>query len=393
MSRVLAELRVIDFTWVLAGPYATRVLADFGAEVIKVQSRLTSREEDNLNGYFNTWNRNKLSITLNLSKPQGIEIAKRLIGISDVVMENFSSRVMKNWGLDYHQLEKINPNLIMVSLSAMGQTGPYQNYVGFGATVQAFGGLTHLTTFPGKPPMGLGYAYADHIAGLMAALAVLGALEYRREAGRGQYIDLAEFEATASLLGPAILDYIVNHQVAIPAGNQPAYATMAPYGIYPCSGEDRWCAISISSDEQWQAFSQVIGNPLWTKEARFATLESRREHQQELDSKISEWTKNHTAEEAMEQLQKVGVAAGVVKTAADLAQDPQLQSRGFFAQADHPILGKVLVDSSPMKLSLTPGEFSKPAPLLGQDNHYVYHDLLGMSDEEISRLTEEGVFD
>jgi benzylsuccinate CoA-transferase BbsF subunit len=308
-------------------------------------------------------------------------------------MENFSSRVMKNWGLDYHQLEKINPNLIMVSLSAMGQTGPYQNYVGFGATVQAFGGLTHLTTFPGKPPMGLGYAYADHIAGLMAALAVLGALEYRREAGRGQYIDLAEFEATASLLGPAILDYIVNHQVAIPAGNQPAYATMAPYGIYPCSGEDRWCAISISSDEQWQAFSQVIGNPLWTKEARFATLESRREHQQELDSKISEWTKNHTAEEAMEQLQKVGVAAGVVKTAADLAQDPQLQSRGFFAQADHPILGKVLVDSSPMKLSLTPGQFSKPAPLFGQDNQYVYHDLLGMSDEEISRLTEEGVFD
>jgi crotonobetainyl-CoA:carnitine CoA-transferase CaiB-like acyl-CoA transferase len=300
---------------------------------------------------------------------------------------------MENWQLDYPHLVELKPDLIMVSLSAMGHAGPYRDYVGFGATVQAFGGLTQLTTFPGKPPMGLGYAYADHIAGLMATLAVLGALEHRRKTGQGQYIDLAETEAVASLLGPAILDYTVNQRIASPVGNCPAYAEASPYGIYRCQGEDRWCAISLSSEDAWQAFCQALDNPHWTEEARFATLESRQEHREELNSLIESWTGEHTAEEVMQRLQEVGIAAGVVETAADLAQDPQLQARDFFAQASHSVLGKVLADCSPIKLSLTPGQFSQPAPLLGQDNQYVYQNLLGMSNEEISRLTEEGVFD
>lgn len=388
------NLRIVDFTWVLAGPYATRILADFGAEVIKVQSRETQgAEETNLTGYFNTWNRNKLGITLNLSKPAGVEIAKTLIMASDVVVENFTPRVMDNWGLDYSSMSQEKPDLIMLSMSGMGHTGPWRNFATFGPTIQAFCGLTHLTTFPGQPPMGLGYSYADHIAGLMAALAILEALEYRHKTGKGQFIDLSEFEAMCTLLGVPILDYAVNQTNPTPVGNGPTYCLAAPHNVYRCLGDDRWCAICVFTENEWQNFCHAIGNPSWTRDSRFTTLSKRQENAAELDALIEEWTTQHVAEDIMMVLQQAGVAAGIVQDARDLSRDPQLNHRGFFTDIMHPVLGHMITDGTPIKLSSTPAKLAKPAPLIGQDNDYVYRQVVGLSEEEITHYKQECIFD
>ncbi len=386
---VLQKIRILDFTWVLAGPYATRILADFGAEVIKIQPLLPEAQDKFSRGYYNTWNRNKLGITLNLNKPEGVALAKRLVSISDAVVENFAPRVMANWGLDYDSLKKVKPNVIMLSMSTMGQTGPWRDYVGFGPTVQAFSGVTYLTSFPGKPPLGLGFSYADHVAGLMATLALLGALEYRQRTGEGQYIDISQVEAMASLLGSAILEYAVSGREVEPVGNSSTEA--APHGVYHCRGDDRWCAIAVFNDEEWQGFQRALDNPLWTGDEKFATLSGRLENAEELDRLVEEWTKEHSAEEVMARLQEQGVAAGVVEDASDLANDPQLKARDFFVELEHPELGKTISDATPIKLSDTPARYNRAAPVRGQDNNYVYHQLLGVSEEELAKLREQGI--
>jgi benzylsuccinate CoA-transferase BbsF subunit len=386
---VLKGIRILDFSWVLAGPYATRLLADFGAEVIKVQPLMPEAGDKFSRGYYNTWNRNKLGITLNLASPEGIALAKKLVAVSDAVVENFTPRVMANWGLDYENLKEIKPDIIMLSLSTMGSSGPWRDYAGFGPTVQAFSGITRLTSFPVKPPPGLGTAYADHIAGLLACLALLSALEYRRRTGEGQYIDVSQVEAMASLLGDAILDYQIEGREVEAVGNSSTGA--APHGVYRCQGDDRWCAIAVFTDDEWQGFKRALDNPPWAGDKRFATLNGRLENKARLDRLVEEWTKKHTAEEAMALLQKQGVAAGVVQSAGDLAQDPQLNERGFFIELDHPELGKTVSDATPIRLSDTPARYSRPAPLLGQDNENVYGELLGLSETELGRLKKQGV--
>jgi len=373
---ILKNLRILDFTWVLAGPYATRLLADFGAEVIKVQPLLPQDEDAFSRGYYNTWNRNKRGITLNMASPEGVAQAKKLVSLSDAVVENFTPRVMANWGLDYANLKKIKPDIIMLSLSTMGNTGPRRDYTGFGPTVQAFSGLTHLTAYPDGPPLGPGTAYADHVAALFACLALLGALEYRRRTGEGQYIDISQVEAMASLLGDAFI---------------PAKESAAPQGVYRCRGEDRWCAIAVFTDDEWRGFKKALGNPTWAEDKRFATLSVRLQNKEALDSLVEDWTKKHTAEEVMSLLQAQGVAAGIVQDARDLAQDPQLKHRGFFVELDHPELGKTISDATPIRLSDTPPRYTRPAPLLGQDNNYVYGQLLGMSQAELAKLKKQGV--
>jgi benzylsuccinate CoA-transferase BbsF subunit len=372
---VLKGIRILDFTWVLAGPYATRLLADFGAEVIKVQPFLPQEEGEFARGYDNTWNRNKLGINLDMGKPGGIALAKKLVALSDAVVENFTPRVMANWGLDYENLKKIKPDIIMLSLSTVGNTGPYRDYTGFGPTIQAFSGLTHLTSYPGGPPLGPGTAYADHIGALFACLALLGALGYRRQTGEGQYIDVSQVEAMASLLGDAF----------VPAED------MAFQGVYRCKGQDRWCAIAVSTDEEWQRFKKALGNPPWAEDERFATFTNRLENKKRLDKLIEDWTKNRPAEEVMALLQKNGIAAGVVQSAADLAQDPQLKQRGFFIELDHPQMGKTVSDASPVRLSASPAQYSRHAPLPGQDNDYVYGELLGLSKSEIDKLKKQKI--
>ena len=387
---VLQNIRILDFTWVLAGPYATRILADFGAEVIKVQPLLPQAEETAFSkGYYNTWNRNKLGITLNMNEPEGVAIARKLVGISDAVVENFTPRVMANWGLDYENLKQIKQDIIMLSMSTMGNTGPWRDYVGFGPTVQAFSGITYLTSFPDKPPLGLGYAYADHVAGLMAVLALLGALEYRRRTGEGQFIDVSQVEAMASLLGDAILDYTRNGKTVEPVGNSSTHA--APHGVYRCRGDDRWCAITVFTDEEWQGFKRALGNPNWAEDSRFATLTSRLKNVDELNRLVEGWTRQHSTEEVMTRLQEQEVAAGVVQDASDLANDPQLKQRGFFVELDHPELGKTISDATPIRLSGTPAKYHRAAPTPGQDNDYVYKQLLGMSEDEVAELGERGI--
>ena len=386
---VLHNIRILDFSWVLAGPYATRILADFGAEVLKVQPLLPEAEDTFSRGYYNTWNRNKLGISLNLNKPQGVALAKKLVAVSDAVVENFTPRVMANWGLDYDSLKKIKPDIIMLSLSAMGNTGPWRDYSGFGPTIQAFSGITYLTSFPGKPPLGLGTSYADHVAGLLACLALLGALEYRRRTGEGQYIDVSQVEAMSSLLGSAILEYMVDGKETEPVGNSSTEA--APHGVYCCRGDDRWCAIAVFTDEEWQGFKRALGNPPWAEDRKFATLTGRLKHSEELNRLVEGWTKKRTAEEVMALLQGQGVAAGVVQDASDLANDPRLRERGFFIELDHPELGKTISDAVPVRLSDTPARYTRPAPVLGQDNDYVYGKLLGLSRDELTELKKQGI--
>ena len=366
----LKDVKILDFSWVLAGPYATRILADFGAEVLKVQPLLPREDEDAFTrGFENTWNRSKRGVTLNLAKPDGVALAKKLVALSDAVVENFSPRVMANWGLDYENLKRIKPDIIMLSLSTMGGTGPRQDYTGFGPTVQAFSGLTHLTAYPDGPPLGPGTAHADHVAALFACLALLGALEEKRRTGEGQHIDISQVEAMASLLGDAFIP--------------PKDSSFQ--GVYRCKGDDRWCALSIAGEEEWGGLKKALGNPPWASEKRFATTASRLKNKPALDALIDGWMQKHTPEEAMTLLQKQGVAAGAVQSARDLAKDPQLKSRGFFVE-----MGKTISDANPIRLSASPPRY-RPTPLPGQDNDYVYGELLGLDKGEMDRLKEEGV--
>ncbi len=388
----LQGIRVLDFTWLLAGPYATRILADFGAEVIKVQCRKTATgAESNATGYFNAWNRNKLSITLDVSRLEGKELVLKLVRISDVVIENFTPRVMVNWGLDYEILKEVKPDLVMVSLSGMGQTGPWRDFVALGPTIQALSGITHLTSFGQGPPAGIGYAYADPVAGLVAALATLAALQYRTITGHGQYIDISEYEAMCSLLGPTILDYSVNHNLTIPQGNCADSTPAAPYGCYKCLGDDRWCVIAVFTEEEWHTLCQVMDNPSWAKQERFSSLLRRQQHVEELNALLGRWTANHTPEQVMDILQEAGVPSGIVNNAADLTNDPQLKNRGFFIQLPHQVLSNTSFDGTPIRLIGTPARFWRAAPLLGQDNRYVYQELLGLSEEQLQQYIEKGV--
>ena len=388
----LTGLRILDFTWMLAGPYTTRIFADFGAEVIKVQSKKTARgAESNLTGYFNTWNRNKRSITLDMAYPEAREMVLRLTTKSDVVIENFSPRVMPNWGLDYEKLKEVKPDLIMLSMSAMGQGGPWKDYVAFAPTLHALSGLTHLTSFEKNAPIGLGYAYADIVAGLYAAFAVLAALEYRDRTGQGQYIDLSEYEAICTLMGPSLLDTLLNDKEILPEGNCPNYIEAAPYGCYKCSGEDRWCVIAVSNEEEWQSLCRVLGHPEWMKEGRFTTSAKRTGNRKELDELLTKWTIQHTAEEVVSLLQEAGLSSGVVQNAEDLSKDPQLMARKFFVQLEHPSLGKTVSDSSPVRFEEDFTVGWKAAPQLGEDNQYIFLELLGLTESELLSYTEKGV--
>jgi len=270
----------------------------------------------------------------------------------------------------------------------MGHTGPWRDYAGFGPTVQAFSGLTHLTTYPGQSPLGLGYSFSDHVAGLYASLALLNALDRRRLTGEGQYIDLSQTETMASLLGDYFLDVGRKQQDLPPGASVPA---ASPEGIYRCLGEDRWCALTVASEEAWSGFKRALGSPDWAEDARFVSAAARRENRADLDILIQGWASGRTAEEAAAALQREGVPAGMVQNAADLVRDPQLRERGFFIETEPPELGKTAADGTPIHLSAGAPEYRRAAPAPGQDNDYVYRELLGMNDTEIEQLHQEGV--
>ncbi|MCP4624688.1 MAG: CoA transferase [bacterium] len=391
-TTILQGLRVVDFTRIVAGPYTTRLLADFGAEVIKVQSAKMARGiESNTTPYFCAWNRNKRSITLDLDYPEAREILLNLVKISDIVVENFSPRVMSNWDLDYAALKNSNENIIMLSMSATGQSGPWKDFVAFGPTVQSLGGLNYLTSYSPQAPMGLGYAHADIVSGLYGAFSILAALEHRDRCGRGQYIDLSEYEAACTTIGPALIDACVNHNQVVPRGNAADQIPAAPYGCYKCSGADRWCVIAVFTDDEWQSFRRILGNPAWSADERFSSLAARKKHKKILDEHIGKWTSGQTAENIADCLQPAGIAAGVVQNAEDVANDPQLSANGFFTSLNHPVLGEIKTDTYPIKFKNCRQAPWKASPLLGEANQYVFQELLGMTRATILSYIEQGV--
>ncbi len=405
----LAGLRVCDLTWIIAGPTCTRVLADFGAEVIRVEhqqavdairlGRPIVGDGPNLNnsGFFNYFNRNKKSILLNVRHPEGFEVLKRLIAASDVVVENFSSRVMESWGLGYEELRAIRPDIIYCSLSGFGHGGRDRDYTTWGPTAQALSGLTMMSGLPGKPPAGWGYSYMDHTAGYLAATAVMMALYHRNRSGEGQHIDLSQVEAGIVLAGTAILDYSVNgrswRREGMPPGNRAWEPAVAPHNTYPCAGEDRWIAIAVMDDGEWTALVEAMGSPEWAAEERFATNAGRLANQDELDERIGLWTTELTDYEAMHILQAVGVRAGVCQHASDkLERDPQLAARGWWHRLPHGELGESVFDGVVPVLSRTPGSLRSASPLLGEHTREVMVDVLGMSEKEYAGYEAAGVF-
>ena len=384
----LTGVRVLDLTWVLAGPSCTRMLADLGAEVIKIQTRATGvREEDADEPYYRMWNRNKLGLTLNLGIDEGRSLLLRLAAHCDVMIENFSARVLDNWGIDYETLRALRPDVILLSLSGMGHSGPWKDYVSFGPTLQALAGLTALTAEPGASPAGPGYPYADHVAGATAALAVVAALHQRDATGEGQHVDVSQLEALAATLGPALLDATVNGHIPEPAGNRAPYGEAAPRGVYPCRGDDRWLALTVPDDEAWARLCGALDDEVLDSDPALATVAGRLASAALIDGRITAWTRSRTAEEAMAALQAAGIPAGAVQRADDLVErDPQLRHRGFFVDVPAEEGGCVRGDGYPALFSATPPTFRRAAPLLGADNERVFGGLLGLSGEEIAHL-------
>lgn len=401
--QVFEGIKVADFTWVGVGPITVKYLADHGATVVHIESatrpdslRIGGPFRDDVpgidrSGFFADFNSSKYGLALNLSKPEAREVAKRLIRWADVVAESFTPRAMAAWGLSYKDLVQINPAIVMLSTCLQGQTGPYREYAGFGGQGAALAGIHHLTGWPDREPAGPYGAYTDFIAPRFAAAALVASLAYRQRTGKGQHIDLAQIEAGLQFMGPAILDFTVNGRVAQPMGDRSG--TSAPHGAFRCQGDDRWVAIAVETDAQWQALCQVLGEPEGTKDHRFATVLGRLKHQEELESLLEGWTREQDAYQVMQELQAAGVPCGVVQKTSDLFSDPQLEHRGHFVRLEHQEMGLSAYDAPSFRLSKTPGELRMASPCLGQHTQSVLKEFLGYTDEEITELVVAGALE
>ena len=397
----LAGVRIADFTWVWAGPYAIMLLAYLGAEVIKIESRgradsarmgsiTTGQVSSNLDAspVFNNVNLNKLGVSLDLSRPEGLELAKRIVRISDVAAENMRPGAMARLGLSYEALVQIKPDIIVLSSSAFGATGPYREYAGYAPHFSAFSGLAYATGYPDGEPNILTGA-TDIRSATTSAFAILAALNYRQRTGQGQYIDLSSSETLSVLIGDTIMDYTMNHREPSRTGNRDTI--MAPHNCYRCQGEDKWISIAVATDQEWEALCQAMGNPEWTRDELFSDAYSRWQNQEHLDRLIAQWTVNYSPYEVMERLQASGVAAVPSFDAEELFANPHLRERQVFTEVEHPVIGKQVVLNPPWKLSATPARVERASPVLGQHNEYVFGELLGMSKQEITRLMEDRV--
>jgi len=400
----LEGIRVADFCWVQAGPWVGRYFANYGAEVIRIESarkvdwaRNVPGGPETVNGkiqrgaLFINFNCDKLGITLNLLHPKGVETAKKLVSVSDVVIDNFIAGYMDRVGLGYAELVKIKPDIIMLEMPVFGNSGPHSAFAGYGTGIQSAIGLNSISGMPNRRP-GLNIALPDMGPNpTHATMALLAALHYRKRTGRGQYIELAQFESSLGWMETTILDYTVNKRIRKPQGNRLPFA--APHGVYKCQGEDRWCAIAIFTEPEWNAFGEAIGNPQWTKEERFANLSSRKENEDELDKLVEAWTANKSPWDVMKLLQARGVAAGVVETGEDLVlRDEQYKAREYYLELDHPD-GRAYCENTIIGFSETPCVVRRPAPVMGQDNEFVFKKILGLSEEEVVHGYVDGAFE
>jgi len=402
-KEAFSGIKIADFSWVIVGPLTIEMLAWHGAEVIRIESvsqvdvaRVAEPFKDNEIGVnrganYANYNVNKYGMTLNLRNPKGLELAKKIVAWADIVAESFRPGVMDRLGLGYQDLVKIKSDIIMISLSSQGQTGPHATHPAYGSQLASLAGLTHHCGWPDRDPAFIYGAYTDFIAPFFGAAALISALDYRRRTGKGQYLDLSQYEASLQFVLPAILDYQANNREIGRVGNRDPHAV--PHGVYRCKGEDRWCAIAVFSDTEWKNLCKAMGKPELSEDPRFATVLDRKVKKGELDRIIEEWTINLSAEEVMHRVQEAGVGAGVLQNAKDLYSDPQLSFRQHFITLNHPEIGEIGCDAPPFRLSETPLEAKMPAPCLGEHNAHVCSEILGLSDEEFVDLMEKGAFE
>ncbi len=397
------RLRVVDLSMGWAGPLVGAMLTEMGAEVIKIEDTrhfdwwrgslsMGPPEEHPIerSAVFNTVNRGKLGVTLNLADPRGVEVLKRLAVTADVLIENYSAGVMERLGLSYRVLSELNPRLVMISMPSFGAEGPERDARGYGNTVEAMAGVTGLTGYhDGGQPYTLSNALGDPVGGLNGMFAVMVALHERERTGRGQWIELAQVEAAIPLMAEALLDYQLNGKIPPPRGNRhPRYA---PHGIYRCAGEDNWIAVGVESEAQWRALLGALGLEELAADPRFATAEARKRNEDALDDALSRAFGSREVEEIARRLIGAGVPAGQVNSAPAVMADEQIQARGFFVPVERAVVGTHLYPGAVARFSQTPLETDRPAPLLGEHNETVLREVLGMSDAEIEALERAGI--
>ncbi len=398
----LDGVKVTDFTWIGAGSFTTKILADLGADVVKLESatrpdtlRLMPPFKDkisglNRSGYFADRNTSKRSVALNMKEPRARELARKMIAQSDIVINNFTPGVMSRFGLGYDDVKQFKPDIVYVAMSLLGSTGPQRDYLGYGHMINAMSGLLRLSGHPGREPTGTGTNFPDHIPNpCHAVFALLAALRHLRRTGEGQFIDVAQLEPSAALLGPTVLDWTVNGVNRNRIGNR--HDAMAPHGVFPCKGDDRWIAIAIGDDSQWRALSRVLEQPQWLSTPRWQTAEGRLDDADALELEIAAATSSREPHALMAALQDAGVAAGVVLDAGEVITDPQLVARGHWMRLPHEEMGETLHSTPPMILSATPARLRKPAPLLGQHTQEVCKEWLGLQDSDIDHLIAERI--
>jgi benzylsuccinate CoA-transferase BbsF subunit len=403
-KRVFEDLKIVAFSWAMVGPLTLKFFADYGATVVRVETslrpcvtRTSAPYKDNIpginrSGYFNHFSANMMSLSLNMNTPQGLSVARDLIQWADVVMENFTPSVMDKWGLGYEALTKIKPDIIMVRQNGFGMEGPYKNLAAFGMILAAIAGIPQYIGWPDRGPLPVGVgAYTDSISPRFASAALIAALEYRDRTGKGQLIDLAQFETALYFFLPGLLDAAANDREPVRNGNAVAYAV--PHNVYPCQGKERWCTIAATNDVQWAALCKAIGKPDLATDPQFDTLPHRKENEAELDAVIEAWTIDRAPEDVMTLLQAAGVPAGIVENAADVFEDPQLRARGLFWPMEHSEIGMFTHLGSSLVLSKTPAQASTPSPCMGEHNEYVITKILGKTDEEFVELLAAGVLE
>jgi len=397
----LEGVRVVDFCWLWAGGFATGILAVLGAEVIKIESiarpdpsrlrTLTMGLEFqgvDASPVFNTINLNKLSVRLNLKKPEAVQLVKEIIKTSDVVAQNLRPGVMKGMGLGYEDLMKVKSDIIMLSSSAYGTEGPLHSYGGYALSFTTHGGLAHLTGHRDEPPNPM-TGSTDLMSATTSAFAIIAALLHKQRTGQGQHIDVSSSESLAVFTGDALMDYIMNGRIQCRDGNRDK--VMAPHNCYRCRGENKWVSIAVGTNEEWDAFCRALGNPAWAGDERFSDAYNRWRNQEELDRLVEKWTIKYTNYEVTEILQKAGVAAAPALTKEDLFDDAQFKARDMAVTVDHPKIGEQVVISHPWRMSKTPVEIISPGPNIGQHDKYVFGEILGVPDSEIERLIDEQI--
>jgi len=395
----LEGIRVIELTTGAAGPTVARVLCEFGAEVIRCETRLRGdghRGEDpklwNKKPDFMKLQRGKKSFTVNMQTSKGRELVRELAKKSDVLVENFGLGILEKWGLDWPQLKEINPQMILIRVKGMGCSGPHAADLTYGPNVGNTMATTYLWNYPGATTATAEprTQHPDFMGGVTGAFGVVLALIERKRTGRGQWIDSAQAEIGASLLGPKYLEYSVNKREPKPEGNRSLIA--APYGPYQCKGDDRWCVIAIYNEDDWQRFAALLGKSGLKADAKFATHLQRVRNKDDLDKWVTSWTLQHDPYEVMETLQGIEICAAVVQDVEDqFKRDKQYAATGYLVNMTEPEAGDVVTENVPMRMSLTPGKVRGLAPLMGEHTHEIARNLLGLSDDEIKILDEEKV--